>query len=330
MPNRDPWKYNQAMLTSSETMADLAQARQRRLQADLILLTVALIWGGAFVVQRLAAAQVGVYTFNGVRFLLAALALTPLARLRLFHLPGAASFHRRSLPGVILAGCILTAGAGFQQAGLKMTTAGNAGFITGLYVVWIPLFMSVFWRQRIRPTIWIAALMSAGGLYLLSASGPLHLNRGDALELIGAIFWALHVIVTDRMVKRMNVAYFVIGQYIVCALSNLLIGIWLEPGVLPILLANGWMIAYAGLLSVGVGYTLQAVGQRVAPPADAAIILSLEAVFAATAGWVFLGETLTLFQILGCAIMLGGMLLSQSALWSERALEGEQHGATQA
>lgn len=306
---------------------NLAQARQRRLQADLTLLIVALIWGSAFVVQRLAAAQVGVYTFNGVRFLLAALALTPLARLRLFHVAGAAGFRWRSLIGVILAGCILTAGAGFQQAGLKMTTAGNAGFITGLYVVWIPVFMSVFWRQKIRPTIWVAALMSAGGLYLLSASGPLRLNRGDALELVGAIFWALHVIVTDRMVKRMNVAHFVIGQYAVCALINLQIGFWLEPGVLSAILAHGWMVAYTGLLSVGVGYTLQAVGQRVAPPADAAIILSMEAVFAAAAGWIFLGETLTLLQILGCSIMLSGMLLSQSALWNERSMTDKQHGA---
>jgi drug/metabolite transporter (DMT)-like permease len=316
------------MLTSSEAKLNLARARQQRLQADLILLTVALIWGSAFVVQRLAAAQGGVYTFNGARFLLAARALTPLARLRLFHVSGAAGLHRRTLPGAILAGCILAAGAGFQQAGLKITTAGNAGFITGLYVVWIPIFMSVFWRQKIRPTIWIAALMSAGGLYLLSASGPLRLNRGDALELVGAVFWALHVIVTDRMVKRMHVAHFVIAQYAVCALINLVIGAWLEPGVLPQILANGWMIAYAGLLSVGVGYTLQAVGQRVAPPADAAIILSMEAVFAATAGWFFLGETLTPLQMLGCAIMLGGMLLSQSALWNERSLANERQDAT--
>jgi drug/metabolite transporter (DMT)-like permease len=223
-----------------------------------------------------------------------------------------AGLSRRSLPGVILVGLLLFTGAALQQAGLKYTTAGNAGFITGLYVVIIPLFLALFWRQRLRWITWLGASLAVIGLFLLSTGGQLNLNRGDALELAGAVFWALHVIFTGRLVQRLDVLHFAVGQYLVCGLVSLAFGFIFEAQTLSALANYGWAIAYAGLISVGLGYTLQAVGQRVAPPADAAIILSLEAVFAALAGWIFLGEILGPVQLLGCAVMLAGMLLAQS------------------
>ena len=291
---------------------DFTPARRQRLQADLTLLAVAAIWGSAFVAQRLAAVEVGVYLFNGLRFLIAALALAPLAASRLLTGPTMAGLNRKNLPGVILVGLLLVGGAALQQAGLKYTTAGNAGFITGLYVVIIPLFLALFWRQQLRWVTWLGALLAVIGLFLLSTGGQLRLNRGDALELAGAVFWALHVIYTGRLVQRLDVLHFAVGQYLVCGLVSLSIGLALEAQALPRMLDFGWAIAYTGLISVGLGYTLQAVGQRVAPPADAAIILSLEAVFAALAGWIFLGEMLGPLQLLGCGIMLLGMLLAQS------------------
>jgi drug/metabolite transporter (DMT)-like permease len=297
---------------------EAAVSRQRRLRADLTLLAVAIIWGSAFVVQRLAADQVGVWLFNGARFLLAALVLLPLAWRGVLRDKDSPGLARSSLPGVILVGSMLVGGSAFQQAGLQYTTAGNAGFITGLYVVLIPFFQAFVWRQRPRPAIWVAAAMSVVGLFLLSTSGQMRLNRGDALVLVSAIFWALHVIFTGRMVQRMYVLHFVIGQYLVCGLFSLAIGMVVENGQLPSLIDQFWTVAYTGLISVGLGYTLQAVGQRVAPPADAAIILSLEAVFAAFSGWLFLNEMLSLIQMMGCAIMLAGMLLAQSDLWGNR------------
>jgi drug/metabolite transporter (DMT)-like permease len=120
------------------------------------------------------------------------------------------------------------------------------------------------------------------------------------------------------MVQRINVLQFAVGQYAVCAAVSLLLGLWLERGLLPQVMDGAWAIAYTGLVSVGVGYTLQAVAQRVAPPADAAIILSAEAVFAALSGWVFLGEGLTPVQLLGCGAMFAGMLLAQSDVWLKR------------
>jgi drug/metabolite transporter (DMT)-like permease len=285
--------------------------RHQRLRADLMLLVVAIIWGSAFVVQRLAAAGIGVYLFNGSRFLLGALALLPLALSGRFDGGGLPGIQWKSLPWIITPGVLLVAAAGLQQAGLVTTTAGNAGFITGLYVVFIPFILSFILRQKVRPVIWLAAGLSAVGMYMLSMAETLRLNPGDLLELIGAVFWGLHVIVTDRAVKRLNVLHYVIGQYLVCGLLNIGLGLAWESATLPILLRDWWVVAYTGLLSVGLGYTLQAVAQRHAPPADAAILLSLESVFAALAGWIFLSESLTLVQFLGCVVMFAAMVWVQ-------------------
>lgn len=297
-------------------LADHSPDRRQRLKADLALLAVAAIWGSAFVAQRLVAVEIGVYWFNGLRFLIAGLALAPLAASRLLTGPVMPGLNRKSLPGVILVGLLLVGGAAFQQAGLQYTTAGNAGFITGLYVVIIPLFLALFWRQRLRWITWLGALLATIGLFLLSTGGQFRLNRGDALELAGAVFWALHVIFTARLVQRLDVLHFAVGQYLVCGLVSLSIGLIFETQTPPRLAGVGWAIAYTSLISVGLGYTLQAVGQRVAPPADAAILLSLEAVFAALAGWIILNERLSWLQLLGCGTMLLGMLLAQSDAWT--------------
>lgn len=291
----------------------LGSSRLARLQADALLLVVALIWGSTFVVQRLAAQHIGVFFFNGVRFLLAAFALAPLVAWQQRRQP-TVWLSWVNLVGISLAGCLLVAGAGFQQAGLKTTTAANAGFITGLYVVWVPILWTLFWRRKVRRVIWLAVTLSAAGLYLLSVGGSLRFWRGDLLELMGAFCWALHVLLTDRMVRRLPVGIYACGQYTVCAGLNLFLGAAFEAAALPALGDNIWMVLYAGLLSVGVGYTLQAAAQRIAPPADAAILLSLEAVFAAIGGWLFLAESLSPRQILGCSLMLGAMVLSQFPL----------------
>ena len=299
-------------MTSPHLSPEHTLARKQRLQADLILLAVAAIWGSAFVVQRLAAVEVGVYLFNGLRFLVAALFLAPIAISRALAGPDMAGVNRKSLPGVVLVGLLLAGGAALQQAGLKYTTAGNAGFITGLYVVFIPIFLGLFWHQQVRRIIWLGALFAVIGLFLLSTGGRFRLSFGDALELAGAVFWALHVIFIGRLVQRLDVLQIAVGQYLVCGVVSLAIGLILEAQVLPAMVDKWWAVAYTGLISVGLGYTFQAVGQRVAPPADAAIILSLEAVFAAAAGWIFLGEVLGPVQLTGCGVMLLGMLLAQS------------------
>jgi drug/metabolite transporter (DMT)-like permease len=281
------------------------------------LLVVSLIWGSAFVAQRIAALQVGVFLFNGLRFLLGALVLLPFALWGKNQERSLPATPKDTLAGILMAGGLMWAGAALQQAGLQHTTAGNAGFITGLYVVFTPLLLALVPRQKPQPHILAAALLAVVGLFLLSTGGRMRLNPGDILELTGAVFWALHIILIGWLVKRVVILRLAIGQYLVCGLLSLLTGLIVESHPWQGLLTGWWAIVYTGALSVGLGYTLQAAAQRVAPPSDAAIFLSMEAVFAALFGWLFLAETLTVLQSVGCAVMLAGMLLAQARAFSE-------------
>ena len=209
--------------------------------------------------------------FNGLRFLIGALVVFPFTKIfasREKHFDVSSHLNRQTTAGVVLAGCLLLLGAGFQQAGLKYTNAGNAGFITGLYVVLIPLFLAIFWRRKPRPVVWLAALMAALGLFLLSTNGSMQFHQGDGLVLISAVFWALHVILIEWMVQRMDVLSFAAGQYLICGILSLSLGLIIENHTMKSLLEYGWVILYTGIFSVGLGYTLQAFGQRRAPPAD--------------------------------------------------------------
>jgi drug/metabolite transporter (DMT)-like permease len=296
-------------LTEIQQPLKAGSERRLRLQADLTLLLVSIIWGSAFVAQRVAAAKIGVFWFNGLRFLLGALVLLPFAWRDLYPV---ITGRRKEIAGILAAGFFLWAGAAFQQAGLIYTTAGNAGFITGLYVVLIPIFLALRGTQRPPLLTWVASFLAAVGLFLLSTGGKMQLNPGDSLELLGAVFWALHVILVGWLVQRMPILALAVGQYLACAAFSLGAGLLFERNTLPALAQGWWAIAYTGLLSVGLGYTLQAKGQRLAPPVDAAIILSTEAVFAALSGWIILAERLTVTQLAGCGVMLAGMLLAQS------------------
>ena len=293
----------------------------RLLKADGLLMLTALIWGAAFVAQRLGMEHVGPFTFNGVRFALGALALQPLiwrmqaTRKR----EGMTSdLHQGINPARLircglLAGCVLFAGAALQQVGIVYTTAGKAGFITGLYVVMVPLF-GLFLRQRAGAGTWIGALAAAVGLYLLSVNEDFSIAYGDVLELIGAVFWAGHVLLIGRLSPGMDATDAVklaSAQFATCSVLSLCVAVAVEPIALAGLARAAVPILYGGLMSVGIAYTLQVVAQRDANPAHAAIILSLEAVFAAVAGYFLLGEVLSLRALIGCGLMLGGMLVSQ-------------------
>ncbi|MEA4906198.1 MAG: DMT family transporter, partial [Anaerolineaceae bacterium] len=292
---------NQTPLTLSTPAASDSKLR---LKGDLLLLLTAIIWGSAFVVQRVAAPSAGVFLFNGTRFLLAAIVLLPLTRLQW-------KLNRQQLGWAALAGTLLFVASALQQAGLMTTSAGNAGFITGLYVVIVPLLMVVLWKERLRWNAWVAAVLAAVGIFYLSAGGSLQLARGDALELVGAFVWALHVMLLGRVAKRVNLVQFSAAQFLACGLLHLSAGFLLEQARWQAILDSGWAIAYTGIFSVGVGFTLQVFGQRYAPPNDAALILSLEAVCAALGGFIFLEERFVGVQWLGCFLVLAAILLAQ-------------------
>ncbi|MCC6148314.1 MAG: DMT family transporter [Anaerolineaceae bacterium] len=288
-----------------------------RLKGNLILLLVAIIWGVAFVAQRVAAQTIGPFLFNGARFLLAAAVLLPFTR------PAQHKPKKSALPWMGAAGVLLFAASGLQQAGMRWTTAANAGFITTLYVVFVPLLLLIFWRQRLPWLNWAAAFLAITGVKLLSSPGQLHLSPGDGLELAGSVVWALHVILVSRAAERLDALQFSLGQYLVCGLLNLVAAFWLDWESISGLLIAGWAIVFGGIVSVGLGHTLQVVGQKYSPPTDAALILSSEAVFAALSGYLFLKEGLQPIQLAGCGLILAAILIAQ--LWGARQSAGQTH-----
>jgi drug/metabolite transporter (DMT)-like permease len=275
-----------------------------RLRADLILLAVALIWGTAFVAQRVAAQRLDAFTFNGLRFLLAGSVILPFSR-------NWRKIDRRSLLLIIFVGCVLFVASFFQQIGLKTTSAGNAGFITSLYIVLVPLLLLIIWRKKVTWLTWLAALLAAAGAFLLSSTGRLQFAAGDGFELLGALFWAVHVIMVGRSMQKLDLFQFSAGQNLVAGFLSLIMSFSTGAPSLQAVSATWFPLLYTGILSIGVGYTLQAYAQRHAPASDAAIIMGTEAVFAALFGFIILGEILTLRQLCGCGLILAAMTMVQ-------------------
>ncbi len=283
----------------------------RAFRSDGILLLTAAIWGVGFVAQRAGMQHMGPFFYTALRFTLGALVLAPLWSwsLRRF-----SAFRVRTvLPPAVVAGIFLFLGVSVQQVGLVYTEAGKAGFITGLYVVIVPI-LSLFAGRRSPVGSWIGAFFAAAGLYLLSIQGSFSMSRGDLLVLIGAFFWAVHVLILARFAPRLPFIPFAMSQYLVCAAGSLAVAVAVEPITFVQIADTAVPILYGGAVSVGIAYTLQIVGQRDAPPTHAAVILSLEGVFAALGGMALLGERLTIREGAGCVLMLAGMLVSRIAV----------------
>ncbi|MFL7792193.1 MAG: DMT family transporter [Anaerolineae bacterium] len=293
--------------------------RSARIKADLTLFLVALIWGSTFVAQRAGNDYVGPLTFNTARFLVGSLFLIPpliwqRRRSTRAQAPSSPPQRKENLwRNSFLLGLILFGGISLQQIGLVTTTAGKGGFITGLYVVIVPLMLALFWRERVRWHNWAGAGLAVTGLFLLSISlrEKFQLNPGDIWVLCGALVWALHVIATGKIAPGRDPLRLAVAQYLVCALLCAIPALVLEWKTWGGLLEATPAILYAGVLSTGLAFTGQIAAQRHAPPADAAIIMSMETVFAALAGWLVLSETLTSQQLMGCVLMFAGMLLAQ-------------------
>ena len=283
----------------------------RRRVSFLPLLLASAIWGFAFVAQRAGMEHVGPFTFNGVRFLLGSAALVPLLWIRRRSTAMPVSAPGRAVAwGLALAGLVLFASASLQQIGIVTTTAGKAGFITGLYVVIVPL-LGLLRGHRAGPAVWIGAALAVAGLYLLSVTGRIAIELGDNLVLAGAFGWAVHVHVIGWLAERVRPLLVAVVQFAVCGAISLAVALGTERIAIADLLAAGIPILYAGLLSTGVAYTLQVVGQRRVDPSRAGIVLSVEGVFAVLGGWLLLGETMSARMLAGCGLMLLGMIASQ-------------------
>ncbi len=282
------------------------------MKANLQLLLAAAIWGFAFVAQRVGMDYLEPFTFNGIRFALGSISLLPL----IWHYrnqPQSLSVPGKPLSSLrmgILAGLILFVAASLQQIGLLYTTAGKAAFITCLYIVLVPI-TGLFLRHRVALSTWIGSLLAVIGLFFLCVKEDLTISYGDLLELIGAFLWTAHILLIDHISRRVSTLKLASVQFATCSVLSLTVALLFETASLSGILQAAIPILYGGFGSVGIAYTLQIVGQKNAPPAHAALILSMETVFAAIGGFLILGEVLGIRELSGCVLMFGGMLLAQ-------------------
>ncbi len=286
-----------------------------RSQANLLLLAVAVIWGSAFVAQAEGMAGVGPLTFTGIRFLLGTAIVLPLAwrEWQLLAARGARPLPADAL-GVSALGVLLMLGAALQQIGIASTTVTNAGFLTALYVPLVPLLAWLILRTRPHWSVWPTSLGCLVGTWLLSGAQQFDPLVGDAWVIASTVFWALHVLFVGRIADRIAAPFLVAcGQFLVCGLISLLCAGLSEVITLAGIRQALLPIVYAGAVSVAIGFTAQVVGQRYAQPADAAIILSAETVFAALFGFLLMGDRLNANGVAGCALILVCIVVVQVA-----------------
>ncbi len=290
--------------------------RKETFASDGLLLITALIWGLAFVAQRKGMEFIGPFTYNGIRFALGGLSLLPLLVYRYrkgnlnLSFRGKPDSRQKLLMSGIFLGLLLFGGASLQQVGIVYTTAGKAGFITGLYVILVPL-AGIFLGQRNKLKIWLGAILALSGMYFLSITGDFSISPGDLLVLFSAFFWTAHVLLIGWLSPKSDSLILAGMQFTVCSMLSLITAFFTEIISLTTILQAAVPILYGGILSVGVAYTLQVVAQKKANPAYASIILSLESVFAGIGGYLLLGETLNSRGLLGCCLMFSGMLIAQ-------------------
>ncbi|HOF28089.1 MAG TPA: DMT family transporter [Anaerolineaceae bacterium] len=302
------------------------EVRTSRIPGEALLLLTAAVWGTGFVAQRKAMEGMQPFAFIALRFFLGCLVLLPVLILRCVRQKAAAGagskwkagFKRLAVPGMI-SGLFLFAGTSLQQLGIITTSASKAGFLTSLYLVLVPL-LGLLVGKKVNLWVWIGVVLALAGVWFLSLNLEMSIQRGDILILIGALFWALQILALDRFTQDLDPLGLAFGQFFTAAILGLVVCLITEKG--PLVTDSGaWMpLLYSGVAAVGIGFTLQVVGQSMVDPALATLILSLEAVFALLGGMIFLGERLSGREWWGCGMMLAAVILVQ--------LKGEQQKTT--
>ncbi len=290
----------------------------RTKNACMLILT-AFIWGTAFVAQSVGMDHLGPFTFNGVRNLIGGAALLPcIFFLERWNRKDQKKESGQEVPGTrkdlitggIACGLLLFAASSLQQIGLVYTSAGKAGFITAFYIVIVPV-LGIFLHQKAGWKIWAAVAAALAGLYLLCITDGFSVNIGDFYVLLCALLFSLHILVIDHFAPKVDGVKMSCIQFFVCGIVSLVpMFLWEEPRIEGLLLS--WFpLLYAGVLSCGVAYTLQIVGQKNVNPAVASLLLSLESCFSVLAGWIILGERLSLREGAGCILMFAAIVLAQ-------------------
>ena len=287
---------------------------------SLLLILTAFIWGVAFVAQSVGGDAVGCFTFNGVRSLIGALVLVPvisfLDKQKKKELGEEKFLEQKGdkktlIVGGICCGLMLCIASNFQQFGISFTTVGKAGFITAMYILIVPI-LGLFMKKKVGVKVWLGVVLATIGLYMLCmTSEKLSLSKGDLLVLVCAGFFSLHILIIDYFSPKVDGVRLSCIQFLVCGVISMVTAFIFEtPNVTAIL--SGWLpILYAGVLSCGVAYTLQIVGQKNMDPTVASLILSLESVFSVLAGWVILNQKLSIRELSGCGLMFLAIILAQ-------------------
>ncbi|HHU72291.1 MAG TPA: DMT family transporter [Clostridiales bacterium] len=291
--------------------------KSKQISSSLLLALTALIWGASFVAQSVGMDHVGPFTFNSVRSILGGTVLLPVIifqskknKVQSSSKEDERKARKSLLIGGLSCGIALAISSSIQQIGISYTTVGKAGFITALYIVIVPI-MGLFLKKKVHVIIWLSVVLATIGLYLISITEGLTIGRGDFLILLCALGFSVHILIIDHYSPRVDVVKLSCIQFFV---AGILCGIPMfaveSPDITSILDAAA-PIMYSGIMSSGVGYTLQMVGQKHVKPVLASLILSMEAVFAALSGWLILGETLSARELLGCAFVFVAILLAQ-------------------
>ncbi|MCH3964974.1 MAG: DMT family transporter [Clostridium sp.] len=286
-------------------------------KSNIFLFVTAIIWGFAFVAQRVGMEYVEPFTFNGIRFALGSISLIPIIIFfKIKNNNTAGSELKVALAGII-SGVFLFLASSFQQVGLQGTTAGKAAFITGLYIVIVPI-LSIFLRKSIDINSWIGALLAVGGLYLLCVKSGMSISYSDFLELVSAVLFAVQILLIDYFADKVDSIKLAFYQFLTCTVLSFIVAIFMESIELRSIIQCSVPILYGGIMSVGVAYTFQILGQKNADPAYASIIMSMETVFAALGGFLILGEYMGVRQLIGCSLMFAGVVLSQRKIFKNK------------
>ena len=291
--------------------------KKQAISAAELLLT-AFIWGVAFVAQSVGMNYIGPFTFNCVRSIIGGLVLIPLVLIlgkknrkdTVKTAEETKEYRKNTIIGGILCGICLCVASSFQQFGIMYTTVGKAGFITALYIIIVPI-LGIFLKKKVAPIVWVSSIIAVIGFYLLSISGQVSINKGDILVLICAVLFSVHILVIDYFSPKGEGVTISCIQFFTCGLlCGVCMFIFENPQIGDILAAY-LPILYAGVMSCGVAYTLQIVGQKNMDPTVASLILSLESVFSALAGWFLLGQGLSTKELIGCGLVFVAVLLAQ-------------------
>ncbi|MBQ8591995.1 MAG: DMT family transporter [Lachnospiraceae bacterium] len=284
---------------------------RKTIKSSLLLLLTATIWGVAFVAQSVGMDYVGPFTFNAVRFLMGGIVLFPLVWIRSRKQKNVQSSDKKKMwIGGLCCGLALCTASLFQQVGLIYTSVGNAGFITTLYIIIVPM-MGLFFGKKVHPSLWFSAMIAIVGLYLLCVGENFSLNKGDGLVFICAVIFAIHILVIDYFTAYVDGVFLSCIQFFVSGMICTVGAIIMETPSIGGLMACWLPLVYAGVLSCGVAYTLQIIGQRDMDPTIASLILSLESVISVLAGWILLDEILTFKAIVGCLLVFAAVILVQ-------------------